>query len=168
MLFISRFCLPSRVSSPSSFHHVIYCNFDVFSSFRSLAVGKMTAALSRGGRHRRSGLWPQQWKMWSFQSRVRWYFDMINQKHEPRWHLNEWSALQQGFCAWNKACALPAPDFWPFLAQPGWMSGTLCPHSMKIHLGHLMMMMLLCEFCVRLHFWNSTALQPHWYQMTTF
>lgn len=34
-----------------TYHHVIYCNFAVFSSFRSLAVGKMTAALSWGGRH---------------------------------------------------------------------------------------------------------------------
>lgn len=52
-----------------TFHHVIYCNFVLFSSFRSLAVGKMTAVLSRGGRHRcsclhPSCLWPQQWKMW--------------------------------------------------------------------------------------------------------
>lgn len=54
-------------SSPS---HVIYCNVVFFWSFRSLAVGKMTAALRRGGRPPRSYrhlscLWPQQWKMWS-------------------------------------------------------------------------------------------------------
>lgn len=51
------FHLPSR-----------YCNFAVFLSFRSLAVGKMTAALSWGGRHRGSYRhlscpWPQHWRL---------------------------------------------------------------------------------------------------------
>lgn len=132
-----------RLASP---HLLAFCrNFVISASCRSLAAGKMTAALSRGGRHRRpcrhrSCLWPPQWNMWSSESHVWWRF----WHHRPEtWTLVafEWVVcttarvlcLKQGLwlsCSWPLTCLDPAQmNGWDFVPPLDENSLSVPPHD---------------------------------------